>query len=265
MAARGENLREACCIGDYDAVRGILACNVDVNSQNSTNGWTALHWAVHRGHGRVVSLLLTHGADPKLANSKGQTPADLAKRDDVIQLLGGQTPSESDVKSSGGSANQDGSGFQPNYLKHPQLVYRPPQKEVEAPVHASPSTAAQLATAVGSSEVPPRTAAAAPESKVISTTSTLAPSMNDSSTCSSSSSSDLVVKVRVVDSGEDDFVEVDVATRTFSGLVQACAEELEFDATSVAKVRRLPNVLVRKDRDVERLVSECELEVVLKT
>lgn len=34
-----EKLREAACIGDIEAVLNIVSQNIDVNSQNSVNGW----------------------------------------------------------------------------------------------------------------------------------------------------------------------------------------------------------------------------------
>ena len=78
-----------------------------------------------------------------------------------------------------------------------------------------------------------------------------------------SSSSPLLVKVRVSGSGESDFVEVEVAPPTYPALVSACCEELELTPSDVAKIRKLPNVLVRKDRDVQRMADGQELEVVL--
>ena len=77
-------------------------------------------------------------------------------------------------------------------------------------------------------------------------------------------SSPLLVKVRVSGSGESDFVEVEVAPPTYPALVSACCEELELSPSDVAKIRKLPNVLVRKDRDVQRMADGQELEVVLK-
>ena len=73
----------------------------------------------------------------------------------------------------------------------------------------------------------------------------------------------LLVKVRVNGSGESDFVEVEVAPPTYSALVSACCEELELAVSEVVKIRKLPNILVRKDRDVQRMKDGQELEVVL--
>ena len=43
-----ENLREAACNGDIEALESILTNGIDVNSKNKMNGWTALHWVARR-------------------------------------------------------------------------------------------------------------------------------------------------------------------------------------------------------------------------
>ena len=45
MSALEEQLRESACYGDVDAMTPLLQSGVNVNSANSMNGWTALHWA----------------------------------------------------------------------------------------------------------------------------------------------------------------------------------------------------------------------------
>ena len=72
------------------------------------------------------------------------------------------------------------------------------------------------------------------------------------------------IKVRIADSGETDFVEVDVHTHSYIDLVRSICEELEISPDDVSKIRKLPNVLIRKDRDVGRLENGQELELVLK-
>ena len=47
--------------------------------------------------------------------------------------------------------------------------------------------------------------------------------------------------------------------------MRSCCDELEISIDDVAKLRKLPNVLIRKDRDVVRLKNEQELELVLKS
>ena len=72
------------------------------------------------------------------------------------------------------------------------------------------------------------------------------------------------MKVRVCGSGECDFVEVEVTPLTYPALMTACCEELELATSDVAKIRKLPNVLIRKDKDVQRMKDGQELELVLK-
>ena len=250
MASSGENLREASCIGDYDAVSGLLANGVNVNSQNSVNGWTALHWASHRGHARVVSLLLGQGADKNSRTKNGQLPLDLAKNGDVRNLLGGEAIAD-DLA---GKAEHSTPSFTPNYLQHPQMVYVPPSRGVEQ----LSSTPVNNSLPTGSSAVcEPLAASLAGDS---ARGSTVAASMES---CTSKSQA-FLVKVRVAGVDEEDFVEVDVLARSFGDLMKSCAAELEVDVADVAKIRRLPNIIVRKDRDVERLQDGAELELVLK-
>lgn len=74
----------------------------------------------------------------------------------------------------------------------------------------------------------------------------------------------LLVKIRVSGSGESDFYEVELPSLTYETLLKACAEEVEVAASQIAKIRKLPNIMVRRDRDVQRLKDGQELEVVLK-
>ncbi len=69
-------------------------------------------------------------------------------------------------------------------------------------------------------------------------------------------------KVRVKEKGED-FVEVEVPSLSYQSLLTSVCEELELSPSDVAKIRKLPNILVRKDKDVLRLREGQELEVVL--
>ena len=72
------------------------------------------------------------------------------------------------------------------------------------------------------------------------------------------------MKARLAESGESDFVEVEVEPMSFQALLRACCEELEVSLVEVSKIRKLPNVIVRKDRDVQRMKTGQELELVLK-
>ncbi len=78
------------------------------------------------------------------------------------------------------------------------------------------------------------------------------------------SANPLIIKVRVHKSEDTDFIEVEISDLTYQTLLESCAEELEIDSGSIAKIRKLPDILVRKDRDVQRMNMGQELEVVLK-
>ena len=80
-------------------------------------------------------------------------------------------------------------------------------------------------------------------------------------------SSERVLKVRVANSHEKDFIEVDVSWQiAFDQLVTLMRTELALDAQAIVqKVRKLPNTIVRNDRDVQRLRDYQELELVLAT
>ena len=73
-----------------------------------------------------------------------------------------------------------------------------------------------------------------------------------------------IITVRVRASTDDDFIELDVDKRTtsFDAFKAMCCRELERPAASVSKIRKLPNLLVRNDRDIQRLVHEQHVELV---
>ncbi|KAL0080775.1 hypothetical protein J3Q64DRAFT_1706063 [Phycomyces blakesleeanus] len=85
---REETLREVSALGNPKAVHHFIHAGVNINSQNKINGWTALHWAAHRGHENVVRLLLSNGANPNIETSKGQKAYVLAQKyPDIAALL----------------------------------------------------------------------------------------------------------------------------------------------------------------------------------
>ncbi|KAJ8932427.1 hypothetical protein NQ314_014684 [Rhamnusium bicolor] len=103
-----EKLREAACLGDIEAVTALLSQNIDINSQNSVNGWTALHWACKRGNEDIVKLLVSHGADKEVKNFKGEAPSDLCVYPGTLKQLGVQQ-------------DELGLKFIPNYIRSPPL------------------------------------------------------------------------------------------------------------------------------------------------
>lgn len=75
----------------------------------------------------------------------------------------------------------------------------------------------------------------------------------------------MIVKARIANSGETDFVEVELASISYITLLTSVCEELDVAIADVHKIRKLPNVLVRKDKDVLRMTEGQELEVVLNS
>lgn len=79
---------------------------------------------------------------------------------------------------------------------------------------------------------------------------------------------ELVLKVRIQNSTvrENDFIEVELDRQelTYRALLRVCCRELDISAEHVEKIRKLPNTMLRKDKDVARLQDFQELEVVLE-
>ncbi|KAM4031583.1 ankyrin repeat domain-containing protein 40 [Anomaloglossus baeobatrachus] len=79
---------------------------------------------------------------------------------------------------------------------------------------------------------------------------------------------ELVLKVRIQSSspGDNDFIEVEMDRDelTYRELLRVCCYELGVSPEGVEKIRKLPNTMLRKDKDVARLQDFQELELVLK-
>ena len=65
--------------------------------------------------------------------------------------------------------------------------------------------------------------------------------------------------------GDPDFIEIELARSelTYYSLLRVCCEELGLNASQVIRIRKLPNTMLRKDKDVQRLTQMQELEVVV--
>ena len=77
--------------------------------------------------------------------------------------------------------------------------------------------------------------------------------------------SELVIKIRRANTNDPDFIEVELNRKilTYDELINVCSKELKIDRDSITKIRKLPNSIVRRDKDVQRLQPFQELEVVL--
>eukprot|EP00126_Sphaerothecum_destruens_P008659 Sdes_comp20296_c0_seq5m13910 len=125
-----EDLREACACGDLVLVKKLLSLpETNVNSQNSTNGWTALHWAARRGHAYIIQELLEKGAEVSAQDSLGKVPADYCSDVDIKKLLVGNVWSNREKAESEllckneGSSHSTSLSFTPNYLRNPAFPY----------------------------------------------------------------------------------------------------------------------------------------------
>lgn len=78
---------------------------------------------------------------------------------------------------------------------------------------------------------------------------------------------ELVLKVRIQNPSlrENDFIEIELDRQelTYQELLRVSCCELGVNPDQVEKIRKLPNTLVRKDKDVARLQDFQELELVL--
>ncbi|XP_009866472.1 PREDICTED: ankyrin repeat domain-containing protein 40, partial [Apaloderma vittatum] len=76
---------------------------------------------------------------------------------------------------------------------------------------------------------------------------------------------ELVLKVRVQNLRDNDFIEIELDRQelTYRDLLRVSCCELGVNPEQVEKIRKLPNTVVRKDKDVARLQDFQELELVL--
>ncbi|KAF9085090.1 hypothetical protein BGX27_003552 [Mortierella sp. AM989] len=120
---RVNDLHEMAAIGNLKAVLHYCRSGVNINAQNAMNGWTALHWATHRGHEPIVRALLMRGAHKDIENKKGQTPADLATKPEICALYGKEVKADESKKSPSDQQDQDLNKptFTPAYLAQPDL------------------------------------------------------------------------------------------------------------------------------------------------
>ncbi|ERE67816.1 ankyrin repeat domain-containing protein 40 [Cricetulus griseus] len=78
---------------------------------------------------------------------------------------------------------------------------------------------------------------------------------------------ELVLKVRIHNSKENDFIEIELHRQelSYQSLLQVSCCELGIHPEQVEKMRKLPNTLLRKDKDIQRLQDFEEIEVLVKS
>ncbi|XP_059733864.1 putative ANKRD40 C-terminal-like protein [Bos taurus] len=76
---------------------------------------------------------------------------------------------------------------------------------------------------------------------------------------------ELVLKVRIQSHKENDFIEVELDRQelSYQNLLQVSCYELGINPEQVKKIRKLPNTLLRKDKDILRLQDFQEVELIL--
>lgn len=236
-----EKLLEVCSLGDHDhAVMLVQQNGARVNSQHAINGWSPLHWAAKRGHTSIVSFLLASGADKTIKNDKGQVPLDIATNRPIRELLGGDPNIE---------APPDNLPIQPNYLQHPVFPYSSPLSEKPRKTESAPQSVPSLSLmTLNSHQRSNGVVQSSPESAH-------RPQPDQ----------ELVIKARVANITETDFIEVELSwdKLSFYNLMDTLTKELQVEPSLVQKIRKLPDTIVRKDKDVQRLQPFQELELVL--
>ncbi|XP_012232736.1 ankyrin repeat domain-containing protein 40-like [Linepithema humile] len=82
-----------------------------------------------------------------------------------------------------------------------------------------------------------------------------------------SSSDELVLKIRIANAADPDFVEVELSRTdlTYRALLYLCCMELDLKPQQIQKLRKLPNTRLRKDKDIQRLQNFQEIEIITDT
>ena len=80
-------LHDAAWNGHTDVATLLLDRGADIESKGKYSGFAALHYAAWRGHHDVATLLLDRGADIESKTNTGKTPFQLAKIQEIRDLL----------------------------------------------------------------------------------------------------------------------------------------------------------------------------------
>ncbi|KAI4457021.1 ankyrin repeat domain 40 [Holotrichia oblita] len=76
----------------------------------------------------------------------------------------------------------------------------------------------------------------------------------------------LVFKIRIANSDDPDYVEIEVTPPwlNYYDLLKACCEKLNISPRNVERIRKMPDTKLCNDSDVGRLTNYQSLEIVLK-
>ncbi|XP_012523077.1 ankyrin repeat domain-containing protein 40 [Monomorium pharaonis] len=97
--------------------------------------------------------------------------------------------------------------------------------------------------------------------------STIRNNIHDKSRLLTPFQDELVLKIRVANTSDPDFIEVDLprSELTYQALLHLCCKELDLNLQQIHKLRKLPNTKLRRDKDIQRLQNFQEVEVVIDT
>ena len=219
---------------------------------------TALHWACKRGHVSIVQVLLQNGADVNIVNFKGELASELTTSVEVLAAMKMEPGDDFAKRCSEGAGKLP---IVPNYLRNPVFPYSAHDDDYDGELSSTTTACSgqhSINKLISLSEEGPSI-----KSFVTSTTSDSGKSL--ASEADATATSPLILRVRKSGNKDSDFVEVELPSLTYSSLLKSCCEELEVELQDVAKIRKLPNIWVRKDKDVQRLKEGQELEIILNT
>ena len=243
-----EKLREMCCIGDEKNARLLVERGVNLNAANAVNGWTPLHWAAKRGHRNIVKYLLQQCVDTKALTGKGETAGQVATDEEIRKMLG----EEHNVKL---NTEVETLPIVPNYLRNPEFFYA---RETSENFIDTGKMGFEKGGLMARNQDPSVTCSSMFNRHESNNAETYTGHVQ--------SLEELVLKLRIANSEDEDFLEVDLdrSNLTFENLVSVCCDELCIETNNIKRIRKLPNTIVRNDKDVKRLLPLQELEVVLK-
>lgn len=180
-----------------------------------------------------MSFLLNQGADVNLKNNNGDLPVDLTADKDIKKALGG---------TDSGNYKESSLPITPNYMSNPPFPYIEPSYRS----YSSSRSNMDYTAAVKQNQKDTTVMSQPPP--------TFVPDENE-----------VVLKVRLANSDERDFIEVELdrSKLTYEALLSLMCKELTVERRLVRKIRKLPDTVVRKDKDVKRLHDFQELELVL--
>ncbi len=235
-----------------------------------------MHWACKRGHATIAQILLQNGADVGIKTFKGELPYELTTSTEVLAALKIEPDEEFTKRCSEGTSHLP---IVPSYLKSSAFPYATPDSDDLDSTQALSSPKASI-DVKSTSEPEYKSERTGDDAAHKSISSSAASKRNacdgDGKNLASVQpnpnkiTSSMIIRVRVAGARGDtsvlsDFVEVEVLSPSYSSLLESCCEELELTPEGVARIRKLPNVWIRKDKDVQRLNDGQELEIILKT